>query len=135
MFVIATTNRPDKIDSAILRTGRVDYLVYVPIPDEKLRVAMFTLALKHRPISTDIDYKYLSEKTKGYLTSDISAIVNEAARSAFRYKTQISMQLLKDVLEKRTPSLSKEQIEEYERLRDAFENKRKEKERKRIGFV
>lgn len=135
VFVIATTNRPDKIDSAILRTGRIDYLVYVPTPDEKLRMAMFKLALKNKPISSDIDYKYLSEKTKGYLTSDISAIVNEAARTAFRNKTQISMQILKDVLEKRTPSLSKEKIEEYERLREIFENQRKEKERKRIGFV
>ena len=135
VFVIATTNRPDKIDSAILRTGRIDYLVYVPIPDEKVRLAMFYLALKNKPISTDIDYNYLSDKTQGYLTSDISAIVNEAARIAFRQKNVISMQMLKDVLEKRVPSLSKDTVEEYERLRKKFENQKTEKERKRIGFI
>lgn len=135
VFVIATTNRPDKIDSAVLRTGRIDYLVYVPIPDEKVRMAMFHLALKNKPISCDIDYKYLSEKTKGYLTSDISAIVNEVARIAFRQKAIITMQMLKDVLETRVPSLSKDNIEEYERLREKFENQRKEKERRRIGFM
>ena len=135
VFVIATTNRPDKIDSAILRTGRIDYLVYVPIPDEKVRMAMFYLALKNRPISTDIDYKYLSDKTEGFLTSDISAIVNETARIAFREKTVISMQMLKDVLKTRVPSLSKDAVKEYEQLREKFENQRKEKERKRIGFI
>lgn len=135
VFVIASTNRPDKIDSAVLRTGRIDYLVYVPIPDEKVRQAMFCLALKSKPIATDIDYKYLSDKTKGYLTSDISAIVNETARMAFRQKTVISMQMLKDVLETRVPSLSKDAVEEYERLREKFENQRTEKERRRIGFI
>lgn len=135
VFVIATTNRPDKIDSAILRTGRIDYLVYVPIPDEKVRQAMFYLALKNKPISTYIDYKYLSDKTKGFLTSDISAIVNETARIAFRQKNVISMQMLKDVLKTRVPSLSKDAVEEYERIREKFENQRTEKERRRIGFI
>ncbi|MBR6648535.1 MAG: cell division protein, partial [Bacteroidaceae bacterium] len=98
-------------------------------------MAMFYLALKNRPISTDIDYKYLSDKTEGFLTSDISAIVNETARIAFRQKTVISMQMLKDVLKTRVPSLSKDAVKGYEQLREKFENQRKEKERKRIGFI
>ena len=69
------------------------------------------------------------------MTSDISAIVNEVARIAFRQKAIITMQMLKDVLETRVPSLSKDNIEEYERLREKFENQRKEKERRRIGFM
>ncbi|MBR4294527.1 MAG: AAA family ATPase [Bacteroidaceae bacterium] len=135
IFVIATTNRPDKIDSAILRTGRIDYMVYVPVPDEKARMAMFQIALKNKPISDDIDYVYLTEKTNGFLTSDISAIVSESARTAFRKKTVITMQMLKDALNSRTPSLSKETIAEYERLREKFENKKKETAWSRIGFV
>ena len=107
VFVIATTNRPDKIDSAILRTGRIDYMIYVPIPDEKAREAMFRLALKNKPIDNDIDYTYLSQNTDGYLSSDISAIVYDAARMAFREKVPISMSLLKNALASRKPSLSR----------------------------
>lgn len=134
VFVIATTNRPDKIDPAILRTGRIDYMVYVPIPDEEAREEMFRLILKRKPISEDLDYGYLAAKTDGYLTSDISAIVNDAARSAFRNKVKISMQILKNVLKTRMPSLSKESIEEYASLREKFENKNHENKYKRIGF-
>lgn len=135
VFVIATTNRPDKIDSAVLRTGRIDYLVYVPMPDNKARRAMFYLALRNKPVDSDIDYEYLAEKTKGYLTSDISAIVSEAARIAFKLKSTISMSILKEALKTRMPSLSKDTVEEYERLRQKFENQRKNGERKRIGFI
>jgi transitional endoplasmic reticulum ATPase len=134
VFVIATTNRPDKIDPAILRTGRIDYMVYVPTPDEAARKEMFRLILKRKPVSADVDYDYLAAKTKGYLTSDISAIVSDAARIAFRQKAPISMQILKDVLKTRMPSLSKEAIEEYALLRERFENKNQENRYKRIGF-
>lgn len=134
VFVIATTNRPDKIDPAILRTGRIDYMVYVPTPDEAARKEMFRLILKRKPVSADVDYDYLAAKTKGYLTSDISAIVNDAARIAFRQKALISMQILEDVLKTRMPSLSKEAIEEYALIRERFENKNQENRYKRIGF-
>lgn len=69
------------------------------------------------------------------MTSDISAVVNETARIAFRQKAVISMQMLKDVLKTRVPSLSKDAVEEYERIREKFENQRTEKERRRIGFI
>lgn len=69
------------------------------------------------------------------MTSDISAVVNETARIAFRQKNVISMQMLKDVLKTRVPSLSKDAVEEYERIREKFENQRTEKERRRIGFI
>ena len=96
---------------------------------------MFYLALRNKPVDSDIDYEYLAEKTKGYLTSDISAIVSEAARIAFKLKSTISMSILKEALKTRMPSLSKDTVEEYERLRQKFENQRKNGERKRIGFI
>ena len=134
VFVIATSNRPDKIDPAILRTGRIDYLVYVPVPDDCAREEMFRLVLKGKPLEEDIDYRFLASKTKGYLTSDIAAIVNDAARMAFRQKALISMRMLKDVLDKRKPSLSKETVDQYAILREKFENNTQETVRKKIGF-
>ena len=59
------------------------------------------------------DGVFVIATTRGYLTSDISAIVNEAARIAFRQKVEISMQIFKEVLKMRMSSLSKEAIEEY----------------------
>ena len=135
VFVIATTNRPDKIDSAILRTGRIDYMIYVPIPDEKAREAMFRLALKNKPIDNDIDYTYLSQNTDGYLSSDISAIVYDAARMAFREKDPISMSLLKNALASRKPSLSRTAISDYEKLRQEFEHQKEGKRKIKVGFI
>lgn len=132
VFVIATTNRPDKIDSAVLRTGRIDYMIYVPIPDMNTREAMFVLALKTRPTDPDIDYEALARCTEGYLTSDITAIVHEAARIAFRLKTDISEAMIYEVLKNRKPSMSKDSIKEYEAFRQRFEGQRQE--RKKIGF-
>lgn len=96
---------------------------------------MFHLALDHKPIDVVIDYEYLSQKTEGYLASDISVIVYDAARQAFRKKSPISMSLLKNVLATRKPSLTKIAINDYEKLRQKFENQNKEKQRARIGFV
>ena len=132
VFVIATTNRPDKIDQAILRTGRIDYMVYVPVPDKETREAMFELALKGRPVAADVDYRKLSLRTEGYLTSDIAAVVNDAARIAFRKKVKITMGIISEVLSLRKPSMTKEAIKEYESLRLMFEGV--QKERSRIGF-
>lgn len=135
VFVIATTNRPDKIDSAVLRSGRIDYVVYVPIPDVKTREAMFYLALENKPVDDNIDYSYLAQRTEGYLASDISAVVADAARMAFREKSTISMSLLNNVLISRKPSLTKSVLNDYEKLRQKFENQNEEKQRAKIGFV
>lgn len=134
VFVIATTNRPDKIDSAALRTGRLDYLVYVPVPDRDLRREMFRLSLKDRPADLDIDLDYLAEATDGFITSDISAIVLSAARVAFKRRCNISMPILREVLETRRPSLSKEELQSFESLREQFESARKSGRHKKIGF-
>jgi transitional endoplasmic reticulum ATPase len=62
IFVIAATNRPERIDPAILRTGRLDKHFYIPPPDFNARVSMFKLYLKDRPIDLSLDYDDLSAK-------------------------------------------------------------------------
>ncbi len=132
VFVIATTNRPDRIDSAVLRTGRIDYLVYVPVPDKNAREEMFRLGLAGKPMEASIDYESLSGKTEDYLSSDISAIVRDAARMAFRDRCNISMQHLLSAIAGRKPSLTKAAIAEYEAIRQKVENENTSI--KRIGF-
>ena len=82
IFVIGTTNRLDLIDPAVLRKGRMDLHVEIPAPDEKTRKLIFTLHLKDRPVSDDIDAEELARLTDGYASSDIAFIVNEAAMMA-----------------------------------------------------
>lgn len=135
VFVIATSNRPDKIDSAVLRSGRIDYKIFVPIPDFESRKALFLVILKDRPIEDTIDYDKLAKITERYLASDISAIIQMAAREAFRSKSVITYKLLQKATESVVPSLSKSQIKEYDKIRDEFEHKDQEHERKRIGFM
>lgn len=135
VFIIATSNRPDKIDSAILRSGRIDYIVYVPIPDKEVRKRIFELTVKNRPHENELDYDVLAKRTEGFLASDITAIVQQAARIAFKSKSLISKYLLLSVIKDRKPSLSKTVLAEYDKIREKFENQGSDKGWKRVGFV
>lgn len=135
VFVIATTNRPDKIDSAVLRAGRIDYMIYVPAPDEESREKLFELAVSQRPHTPGINYKELARKTVGFMAVDISATVDQAARIAFRDKSEISQELLAEVLKERKPSLTKSMIADYDRIRDAFDRPDADAPRRQIGFL
>lgn len=79
IFVIGATNRPDKIDPAILRTGRIDKTFYIPPPDFDARKALFQLYLKSRPLDFGIDYDQLATRTEKYVSSDIEFLINESA--------------------------------------------------------
>ncbi|CAI0432716.1 unnamed protein product [Linum tenue] len=80
--VIAATNRPDKIDPALLRPGRFDRLLYVGPPNETDREAIFSIHLRKHPCSSDINMKQLASLTHGYTGADISFICHEAAIAA-----------------------------------------------------
>lgn len=84
LIVVAATNRPDHLDSAILRSGRLDKKYYLWAPDFQARKELFEIHLKKskRPHSKDINYEKLAEFTDWYVSADIEAIVEEAARDA-----------------------------------------------------
>lgn len=134
IFVIATSNRPDMIDPAVLRTGRIDKLVYVPMPDKEARCEMFKLHLSGRPCG-DIDAERLAELTDGYIASDIAYIVNDAAMGAAFSDQLISQQLLETTIGSIRPSISKEVISSYENLRQKMEDSETRNNRPKIGFV
>merc|ERR1712228_429611 len=70
VFIIGATNRPDIIDSAILRPGRLDQLIYIPLPDQDSRICILKASLRKTPVSKDVDIKYLAELTKGFSGAD-----------------------------------------------------------------
>jgi transitional endoplasmic reticulum ATPase len=78
VVIIAATNRIDMIDTAFLRPGRFDKIIYVPNPDMKTREKILEIHTKGKPISRDIDIKKIADKTEGFSGADVSAIVNTA---------------------------------------------------------
>ncbi len=134
IFVIATSNRPDMIDPAVLRTGRIDKLVYIPMPDKDARREMFKLHLNGRPCE-DIDAEHLAEMTDGYIASDIAYIVNDAAMGAAFSDNPITQDLLEATINSIHPSISKDVVRSYENLRQKMEETDTKNQRPKIGFV
>ncbi len=84
VLVLAATNRKDLIDSAILRPGRVDFILEFPLPDEKARREIFKIHTKGKPLVSDIDLGVMAQKTEGLAGSDIEVICREASMIAIR---------------------------------------------------
>ncbi|KAJ7547451.1 hypothetical protein O6H91_08G086500 [Diphasiastrum complanatum] len=80
--VIAATNRPDKIDAALLRPGRLDRLLYVGPPSEASRCQIFEIHLRQTPCRSDVQIEQLAAQTGGYTGADIAAVCREAAMTA-----------------------------------------------------
>ncbi|MFB5621812.1 MAG: CDC48 family AAA ATPase [Candidatus Nitrosomaritimum yanchengensis] len=78
VVIIAATNRLDMIDSALLRPGRFDKIVYVPLPDKPTRKKILLLNTGGKPISETVDYDRVSELTNGFSGADMSAVANTA---------------------------------------------------------
>lgn len=133
IFIIASSNRPDLIDPAILRKGRMDKVIYIPVPDKDARQGIFEIHMKDRPASDDIDYMHLAEMTENFVASDIAYIVNDAATRAFEDDVEISQSLLEEVIKENSSSISSKDLDFYNNIRQQFEEPQKQT-RNRIGF-
>lgn len=143
IYVLAATNHPERIDKAVLRTGRIDEIIYVDMPDDAARESLFRIELSKLPAADDIDYVRLATLTKGYNCSDINYIVKVASRRMFNasirekdqpYKT-ITQELLEETILHKTPSVSSRELREFERLRSEFSPKDAGCKSQTIGFV
>jgi transitional endoplasmic reticulum ATPase len=84
VVVVAATNRPDMVDPALLRPGRLERYIYIRPPDQNERELIFDIHLKGKPLASDIDVKKLAKRAEGYVGADIEAICHEAAIIALR---------------------------------------------------
>jgi len=84
VVVIAATNRPDIIDSALLRPGRFDRMIEIGAPDEASRLEIFKIHTVNKPLADDVDLVELSKRTEKYSGADISSVCNEAVMLAIR---------------------------------------------------
>ena len=94
VFIIGATNRPDIIDSAILRPGRLDQLIYIPLPDDGSRMSILKANLRKTPVSKNVDLSYLAKITKGFSGADLTEICQRACKLAIR--ENIEMEIRKE---------------------------------------
>ncbi|RLI96584.1 MAG: hypothetical protein DRP00_05140, partial [Candidatus Aenigmatarchaeota archaeon] len=133
VVIIAATNRPDLVDPALLRPGRIDKLILVPAPDERGRLEIFKIHTRGMPLAKDVDLKVLAKKTEGYSGADIEAVCREAAMNALRENIkakEVKMKHFEEALKKIGPSITKEMMDYYrkfEERRKAFRKEEKER--------
>ena len=84
VFIIGATNRPDQIDAALLRPGRLDQLIYIPLPDEPSRLSILRACLKKSPVAPEVDLAFLAKNTHGFSGADLTEICQRAAKLAIR---------------------------------------------------
>ncbi|HYH28989.1 MAG TPA: AAA family ATPase, partial [Pseudonocardia sp.] len=84
VIVVGATNRPELIDPALLRPGRLERLVYVPPPDAQARAEILRASSRHTPLAADVDLDALGAELEGYSAADCTAVLREAALTAMR---------------------------------------------------
>ncbi|MDD5417692.1 MAG: CDC48 family AAA ATPase [Candidatus Nanoarchaeia archaeon] len=137
VVVIGATNRPDIVDSALLRPGRLDRMILVEPPEEESRIKIFEVHTKGMPLEKDVNLKKLAEKTAGYSGADIKSVCREAALFALREKQDakiVSMKNFTKALEKIKPSLDKDEIETYKKMEEDM-NKRGQIEKEKLSYM
>jgi len=128
VVVIGATNRPDLIDSAILRPGRFEKLIYVPLPDKDARTDIWKIHTKELKTDGKIDLKRLVELTENYSGADIEAVVRKAGIFAIRRNIKqtkgkikpVTMKDFEEAIKIVKPSVSKEDLQRWETIRKRF---------------
>lgn len=95
VFVIGATNRPDQIDPALLRPGRLDQLIYVPLPDETARLSILQAQLRNTPLEPGLDLKEVAKIAHGFSGADLSYIVQRSAKFAIKDSIEAHARLQK----------------------------------------
>merc|ERR1712113_1284462 len=96
VFIIGATNRPDIIDPAVLRPGRLDQLIYIPLPDEGSRMNILKSCLRKSPLSPEVCLTHLAKHTPGYSGADLTEICQRAAKMAIRESIEKEIELEKE---------------------------------------
>jgi transitional endoplasmic reticulum ATPase len=121
VFIIGATNRPDIIDAAVMRPGRLDQLIYIPLPDKASRVAILQANFRKSPLATDVDIDAIAAATHGFSGADLSAIAQRACKLAIResISKEIQFEEMKqagtvapDAVFDPVPEITREHIEE-----------------------
>jgi len=127
IVVIAATNRPDMLDTALLRPGRFDRIILTPVPTYDARLEVFKVHTQGMPLSTDVDVEDLAKRTEGYVGADIEAVCREAAILALRADmaaVKVSMHDFEAALKAVPPSVTSDVEKSYQDLKERFRGAR-----------
>ncbi|MFZ0220967.1 MAG: AAA family ATPase, partial [Candidatus Nitrosopolaris sp.] len=121
VVVIGITNRPDLIDTSLLRPGRLDLILFIGAPDEKARFEIMRILTVSMPLANEISLETISQSTKGFSGADLGALCREAAVNAMRRKSDIitnhdfgsALRLVK-------PSITKDVDDWYESMKKSI---------------
>ncbi|KAL0945075.1 hypothetical protein HGRIS_004229 [Hohenbuehelia grisea] len=100
VFTIGATNRPDQIDPALLRPGRLDQPIYIPLPDEPSRLSILNAALKKSPVAPEVGLNFLAKTTHGFSGTDLTEICQRAARLTIRQSIDADIRRAREKREK-----------------------------------
>ncbi|XP_076594434.1 ATPase family gene 2 protein homolog B [Chaetodon auriga] len=118
VMVIAATNRPDCLDSALLRPGRLDHIIYVPPPDQQSRLCILRVCTESMPVGDDVCLEELAAKTELYSGADLENLCKEAALLALQEEnmeaSSVKHTYFLRSLSKMSPSLTAQQIHTYQ---------------------
>jgi transitional endoplasmic reticulum ATPase len=123
IVIVGATNRPDILDTALLRPGRFDRILLAGSPDEESREAIFKIHTRDMPLADDVTIDELVRRTEGYVGADIESVCREAAILALRDdmdSAEVNMKYFKEALEKVPPSITDDVMESYEDMKDRF---------------
>jgi len=84
VFFIGATNRPEILDEALMRPGRLDQLIYIPLPDQPSRLGVLKANLRKTPIAKDVDLDFVAKLTEGFSGADLTELCQRACKAAIR---------------------------------------------------
>ena len=122
-MVIGATNRPNLIDPALLRPGRFDELIYVPVPDARGRRHILGIHTKSMPLGSDVDLDTLAERSERFTGADLEDLVRRAGLHALRGSieaAEVDMAEFEQALTETRASVTPEMELEYEKIQDSL---------------
>ena len=131
--IIGATNRPDRIDPALLRPGRFDELVYVPVPDAAARQEILAALTRSMTLASDVDLEHLAEVTEGYTGADLRAACTKAGLLAIRENPEaleVGREHFLLAVKETLPSVTEDTKSDYEQVA-----RKVKQQQSRIGFA
>ncbi len=123
VLVVGATNRPDMLDTALLRPGRFDKILLVNVPEEEGRLQILKIHTGKMPLAKDVNLKEIAKETLGYTGADLESVVREAAYFALREdinSKQVMKKHFAEALKKVKPSVNKSTIDIYKRIEETY---------------
>ncbi len=123
VVVIAATNRPDMLDSALLRPGRFDRILLVGSPEKEGREKIFKIHTKKMPLAKDVNIQKVIDQTEGYVGADIESLVREAAMLSLRDNIdskEVKMKYFEEAIKKVGASVTKSDMDRYRKIETEY---------------